>query len=227
MAQKYFRGDGVPKDDIQSFSLMKQAADWGSSDATAYLAPFYFEGIGTKVDPAMARKTVRQSAEMGSAIGAELLSETYLGGKFDGTFDRNKGLRWLAVSAKRGNPSALTEVGVLQLTGIGTERDLKSSKSAFQSAKENGIDGSMGDLVDLMLEVMDDPAKMQSAYDEFLKVRNDNLKASTFAALFQLSGKLPDSRNVKADELLKPSRDSGDVIAALLLRLQDADEHSK
>lgn len=65
LAECYYLGNGIDKDDLQAFSLFQQAAQGGNILAICRLADCYYLGEGTKEDKEFALRLYRQSAEKG------------------------------------------------------------------------------------------------------------------------------------------------------------------
>jgi len=223
LVDRYLDGNGVGKDPKMGFRLMQQASET-SPDAVAYLGQMYFDGTGVLADPAQARELVRESADQGSAVGAKMLSEIYLDGRFGGDYNPQLGLHWLAISGERGNALGLAAYGLLKLTGLGVNRDVEQSRNLFEAAKESGIEGNDADMVDLMLAAAYDPVKSQTAFDAMLAKKGSNPGFAKTAAFLQLAGKVSDTRGLTAEVLLKGAADNGDPLARLCYRLlQDRD----
>jgi TPR repeat protein len=132
LARMYAEGDGVPRDDIRAFQNFSQVCDKHADEApesptapfvsSAFIAlgSYYLNGIPNstvKADPAKAREMFAYSASyFGDAEAQLVLARLYLDG-IGGAKDAKQALRWLNLSAEKGNRLAQVELGKLLFTG--------------------------------------------------------------------------------------------------------------
>jgi hypothetical protein len=64
----YFKGEGVPQDDVQAIAWYRKAADQGLPLAQQSLASMYFKGQGLQRDYAQALAWYEKAAEQGDAV---------------------------------------------------------------------------------------------------------------------------------------------------------------
>lgn len=101
MAQKYFKGDGVPTDPREGYALLERAAQLGHAKAQFELAQALRTGTGMQRDNERAVTWLRTAAEAGDPQAQFELGFTYLQGQGI-PVDRVRGYAWLAVAAAQG-----------------------------------------------------------------------------------------------------------------------------
>lgn len=81
LAEYYYKGNNVEKDDSLAFMYMKMAADSEIVLAHNNLGYFYFEGIGTEVNYELAFKHMYKAYEMGETLSLNELGYMLFTGK--------------------------------------------------------------------------------------------------------------------------------------------------
>jgi TPR repeat protein len=132
LARMYAEGDGVPRDELRAFENFSQVCDRHADEApesptapfvsSAFIAlgSYYLNGIpnsSVKSDPTKAREMFAYSASYFGDPEAQLvLARLYLDG-IGGPKDTKQALRWLNLSAEKGNHLAQAELGKLLFSG--------------------------------------------------------------------------------------------------------------
>ena len=132
LARMYAEGDGVPRDELRAFENFSQVCDRHADEApesptapfvsSAFIAlgSYYLNGIpnsSIKANPAKAREMFAYSASYFGDPEAQLvLARLYLDG-IGGPKDTKQALRWLNLSAEKGNRLAQAELGKLLFNG--------------------------------------------------------------------------------------------------------------
>jgi hypothetical protein len=101
----YQAGEGVPRDPVEAFRLMRVAAEQGDSRAQYFLGTFYYQGFGIFIDRPSAAAWFRKSAEKGFADAQLTYGMLLLSG--DGVaVDKSQAIEWLGKASKQGNGRA-------------------------------------------------------------------------------------------------------------------------
>ena len=132
LARMYAEGDGVPRDDLRAFETFSKVCDRHAdespdsptapfvSNAFVALGSYYLNGIpnsGVKANPARAREMFTYSASyFGDAQAQLILARLYLDG-IGGAKDMKQAVRWLNLSAEKGNRIAQAQLGQLLFSG--------------------------------------------------------------------------------------------------------------
>lgn len=80
LADKYRKGDGVPRDYTFAASLFRKAADQGNPTAQCNLATLYYYGMGVKKDTNLAASLYKMAAAGGSALATYKLGKMHFEG---------------------------------------------------------------------------------------------------------------------------------------------------
>jgi hypothetical protein len=132
LARMYAEGDGVPRDDLRAFENFSRMCDRHAEEApnsptapfvsSAFIAlgSYYLNGIPNSTitsNPERAREMFAYSASyFGDSEAQLLLARLYLDG-VGGARDPKVALRWLNLSAEKGNRLAQAEFGRLLFSG--------------------------------------------------------------------------------------------------------------
>lgn len=139
LADCYFYGEGVNKDEAKSFGLYQKAAELNDMWAQRQLGFSYYYGRGIVQDYTKAFKWFSKSAEQGNSGSQEIVGDFYLNGK--GTMqDYEKAVEWYKKSAEQGNASSQYMVGKCFLCGQGVEENEEKAFEWFMKSAENGYD---------------------------------------------------------------------------------------
>lgn len=133
---KYFRGQGVPKDDWRALRLFEKAAtDCNDADAMANLGYMYQTGAAVPVDPYLAKPLYEKSVELGSVEGLTRLGQWYAGGFPLPDYTRARML--LEKAAAQGSRTAEFSLGNAYLFGQwGVPRDPSRAIEYFRNVVE-------------------------------------------------------------------------------------------
>ena len=132
LARMYAEGDGVPRDDIRAFDTFSRVCDRHADEAPdsptapfvsnsfVALGSYYLTGIpnsAVKANPARAREMFTYSASyFGDPQAQLILARLYLDG-IGGAKDMKQAVRWLNLSAEKGNRIAQAQLGQILFSG--------------------------------------------------------------------------------------------------------------
>jgi TPR repeat protein len=131
IADRLRNGTAIEADETKIATALEQQADAGDAEAMRALGPMYIRGRGVKQDPALGLDLMKRAVEKGSTGAANDLSRLYLLGAPGVAANRGESLKWIAVSASRGNAEATVTLGYMSMTappGVpSSERNLAQS----------------------------------------------------------------------------------------------------
>jgi len=116
IADRLRNGASIEADETKIAAALKQQADAGNAEAMRALGPMYIRGRGVKQDLALGLDMMKRAVEKGSTGAANDLSRLYLLGAPGLPASRADSLKWLAVSAGRGNAEAMVTLGYTLMT---------------------------------------------------------------------------------------------------------------
>jgi len=137
LGELYFRGLGVPKDEVEAVNWYRKAADQGHAIAQNYLGSMYRLGLGVAKDEAEAVKWYRKAAEQGNANGQYSLGVSYEIG-LGVPQDQAEAAKWYRKAAEQGEASAQNNLGVAYAEGRGVAKDDLEAVKWFRAAAEQG-----------------------------------------------------------------------------------------
>jgi len=111
IADRIRNGASIDVDETRIAAALKSKADTGDAEAMRALGPMYIRGRGVKQDPATGLDLMKRAVEKGSSGAANDLSHVYLLGAPGVPANRNESLRWISISANRGNVDAMWALG--------------------------------------------------------------------------------------------------------------------
>jgi TPR repeat protein len=115
IADRMRNGTSIEVDETKIAAALKQKADAGEAEAMRALGPMYIRGRGVKQDPAFGLDLMKRAVEKGSTGAAADLSRLYLLGAPGVPANRDDALKWIAVSANRGNVDAMLTLGTMSM----------------------------------------------------------------------------------------------------------------
>jgi hypothetical protein len=119
LAQAYFMGKGVPKDQIEAARWFRKAADQGESQSERILGLMYKYGsAGLPKDEAQAASWFRKSAGQGDSLAQAELGEMYENGLGGLAKDDAEAFFWYRKAADQGNIAALHHAARLCVTSM-------------------------------------------------------------------------------------------------------------
>jgi TPR repeat protein len=128
IADRLRNGASINVDETKIAAALKQNADAGEAEAMRALGPMCIRGRGVKQDPALGLDLMKRAVEKGSTGAAADLSRLYLLGAPGVPANRDQALKWIAVSANRGNVDAMLTLGTMSMNTPGgvpsSERNL-------------------------------------------------------------------------------------------------------
>lgn len=137
LANKYGKGEGVPRDDTQAARWLRSAADQGDARAQTNLGVSYALGRGVPKDYAEAALWYRKAADQGFAMAQFDLAQLYDRG--DGVpQDLAEAARWYRNAAEHGDPMGQDGIGFMYFVGHGVPQDYAESVRWYRKAAENG-----------------------------------------------------------------------------------------
>jgi TPR repeat protein len=142
---KYYYGDGVPKDYSRAMQLFQQSADKGCAPAMNQLACMYRDGNGTAQDYQMALKLFLQAAAIGDHVSECNAADLYQNG-LGVPVDYNQAMILYRKSADGGYADAMNRIGVMYFKGQGVQKDPQQEFYWFQKAANGGDSDGMLDL---------------------------------------------------------------------------------
>jgi len=116
IADRLRNGASIDVDETKIAAALKPKADAGDAEAMRALGPMVIRGRGVKQDPALGLDMMKRAVEKGSTGAANDLSRLYLLGAPGVPASRPESLKWLAVSAGRGNAEAMVTLGYMSMT---------------------------------------------------------------------------------------------------------------
>jgi uncharacterized protein len=121
-------GEAIDVDETKIAAALKPKAEANDAEAMRALGPMYIRGRGVTQDPAFGLDLMKRAVEKGSTGAANDLSQLYLLGAPGVPESRSEAMKWLAVSANRGNVDAMVRLGYMSMTtpmrGPWNERNL-------------------------------------------------------------------------------------------------------
>lgn len=137
LGRKYYRGDGVPRDDSMALRCFREAAEGGNPEGQFLLGVLYAEGHAVPQDYAEAARWYRKAADGGHGTAGYNLATLYAGG-LGLPRDPGEALRWYRRAADAGHPAARYRVGAAFEAGEGVARNLKLAAGWYRKAAEGG-----------------------------------------------------------------------------------------
>ena len=132
IADRMRNGTSIEVDETKIAAALKQKADAGEAEAMRALGPMYIRGRGVKQDPALGLDLMKRAVEKGSTGAAADLCRLYLLGAPGVPANRNEALKWIAVSANRGNVDAMLTLGTMSMnTPAGVPSSERNLAQAF------------------------------------------------------------------------------------------------
>jgi TPR repeat protein len=117
VAARMRNGEAIDVDETKIAAALKPKAEANDAEAMRALGPMYIRGRGVTQDPAFGLDLMKRAVEKGSSGAANDLSELYLRGAPGVPESRSEALRWLGVSANRGNVDAMVKLGYMSMNG--------------------------------------------------------------------------------------------------------------
>ena len=128
IADRIRNGASIVVDETKIVAALKPKADAGDAEAMRALGPMYIRGRGVRQDPAAGLDLMKRAVEKGSSGAANDLSHLYLLGAPGVPVNRIESLRWISISANRGNVEAMWTLGYSSMStpsGVpSSERDV-------------------------------------------------------------------------------------------------------
>jgi TPR repeat protein len=122
LAEAYWQGNGVPRDDEAATKWLNAAADGGEPQAEYLLGAAYYGGLGVEQDDGLALYWLGKAATAGHDRAQFLLAEAFANGR-GVEADLAWAARWYGKAARQGHSRAQLAYGLLQVQGRGLPAD--------------------------------------------------------------------------------------------------------
>ncbi|HEX9770376.1 MAG TPA: SEL1-like repeat protein [Kiloniellales bacterium] len=137
LAEAYWQGDGVARDDEAATKWLTTAADRGEPRAQYLLGAAYYGGLGVEQDDALALHWLGEAATRGHDRAQFLLAEAFANGRGVET-DLAWAARWYGKAARQGHSGAQLAYGLLLAKGRGLPADDVQGYTWLTIAARNG-----------------------------------------------------------------------------------------
>jgi TPR repeat protein len=137
LAWKYYKGEGVPKDDKEAVKWFIKAADQGNDKAQNMLGVMYAEGRGVTKDYTEAAKWYRNAAEQGNPVAQSNLASRYANGQ-GVPKDDYEAIKWYRKSAEQGEAAGQAGLGMMYAAGRGVSKDDSEAVVWFRKSADQG-----------------------------------------------------------------------------------------
>ena len=139
LAQRYFKGDGVEKDEKTGIKLLHMAAEQNHARACDMLGWLYRDGNhGTRQNYKKAAEWYQRAAELGHSSSQHYLGVMYSLGR-GVRKDGNKAVEWIGKAADQGNPAAVRDLGNIYRDGNGVTKDEEKAAEWFRMGADKGF----------------------------------------------------------------------------------------
>ena len=139
LAQRYFKGDGVEKDEKIGDQLLHIAAEQNHARACDMLGWLYRDGNhGTRQNYKKAAEWYQRAAELGYSSSQHYLGVMYSLGR-GVRKDGNKAVEWIGKAADQGNPAAVRDLGNIYRDGNGVTKDEEKAAEWFRMGADKGF----------------------------------------------------------------------------------------
>ena len=127
----------------QNINYLEQAASKANTDSLYSLSIFYnfadqISGAEKYIDKAKAYTYLLKSAELGNTLAQESVFDEYYRETKKIKISKDKALKFLYESAKKGNPDALNTLGIINYYGRIIPKDEDKAVDCFIEAAEQG-----------------------------------------------------------------------------------------
>ncbi len=137
LAEAYWQGNGVDRDDETATKWLTIAADRGEPRAQYLLGAAYYGGLGVEQDDALALHWLGEAATRGHDRAQFLLAEAFANGRGVET-DLAWAARWYGKAARQGHSGAQLAYGLLLTKGRGLPADNVQGYTWLTIAARNG-----------------------------------------------------------------------------------------
>jgi TPR repeat protein len=138
VANMYFRGEGVARDNVSALYWYRLASAQGRTDAQFQLGVMYRDGLGTPPDGRLAMHWFQAAADRGAPHAFNAAGELYLGHS-DIQRSPATALDWFLRGARLDNSAAMYNLGILYILGHGVVRDEVEAYKWFDLAAAAGV----------------------------------------------------------------------------------------
>ncbi len=137
LADMYFRGDTVAKDNAQALSWFRSAGESGHEKAQIILAVIYGSGEWVPKDLPESGRWFRKLAEQGNVHGQHAVGLMYASG--EGVPKNSKeAVRWTRMAADQGDADAQFTLGVFYIEGEGISKDIGEAVRLIRESAGKG-----------------------------------------------------------------------------------------
>ena len=145
---QFLMGLGMATDYVSALSWLTAAAEGGFPSAMGYLGYMYQDGLGTEKDIAKAIEWSRPAAEAGYAMFQHNLAVILEEEEWNEFYDPQQAAYWYSKAVEQQYPSAMLNLGVMYMDGIGVTQDYKTALMWFTIATKFGLN----DLAEINIE---------------------------------------------------------------------------
>ena len=141
----YFKGLGVPKDNVKAAEWHKKAAELGNSNAMFNLALCYYNGDGVPQNAETAIEWYKKAAELGNSNAMYNLALCYYNG--DGVQkSAETAVEWYKKAAELGDSTAMNNLANYYYNGDGVPQNAETAVEWYKKAAELGNSTAMNNL---------------------------------------------------------------------------------
>ncbi len=141
LGRRYYRGDGVPRNDGKAAACFREAAEGGNAEGQYLMGVLYAEGRAVPQDYVEAARWFRKAVDRDHAAAAYNLATLHERG-LGVPEDPGEALRWYRRAAALGHPGARFRVGWAFEAGEGVPQDETIAAAWYRKAAEDGIAGA-------------------------------------------------------------------------------------
>ncbi|MFZ3221021.1 MAG: AAA family ATPase [Rhodoferax sp.] len=138
LGQRYARGIGVEKNDVEAASWFLRAADHGHTVAQRYRAYAHLHGRGVPKNEAEGIRRLRMAAEWGDAPSQRQMGYHYATGS-GVPLDAQEGVYWFRRAAEQGDFLAQYNLAFAYANGCGVGTDPTEALQWYQAAADQGM----------------------------------------------------------------------------------------
>jgi len=135
LGRRYYKGQGVPQDNVEGAKWSRKAAEQGHADAQLALG---LTGLGVPQDYAEAVKWLRKAAEQGRTFAQYNLGIMYAKGQ-GVPQDYAESVKWYRKAAEQGTVEAQYNLGIAYGKGQGIPQDHAEEMKWFKKVAEQAI----------------------------------------------------------------------------------------
>lgn len=137
VADIYYRGNGVPKDEAMGVQWYRKAADLGEAEAQLFVGNLYWDGKGVEKSQAKAVTWYEKASAQGVAKAAAFAGDAYERGQGVAR-DLGKAFSHYRKAAEAGDAYGQVKTGEYHARGLVGETNLREAERWWSKAAEQG-----------------------------------------------------------------------------------------